>query len=214
MTNKHSQIRALGALAGLFLALIAFAAAAGDLGKPILLVASPDLKGPYQHTALIVVPAGEKHVGFILNRATDTTMGKLFPQHPPSAKVIDPVYFGGPEAADAVFAVLRRDPGAPSVRLFGDLFVTANAQNVDRIIESTPNDARYFVGFVGWQAGGLAAEIEKGFWYVGSPDTSLVFQKDTESMWEDLVKREGHRTTPLRRSEQETRRVDRSLITG
>jgi len=195
-------LRALPALLFIFLAL---GAQAADLGQPLLLVARPDLKGPYTHTALIVVPAGDKHIGFIINRATQTTMGKLFPDHGPSAKVVNPVFFGGPEASDAVFAMVRRNPGPESLRLFNDLYVTANAQNVDRIIETTPNDARYFVGFVGWQPGELASEIEKGYWYVGSPDASLIFQKDTGSMWEDLVRRMGHRATPLKRGEMETR---------
>ena len=197
--------RALHALPAFLLLFFALAARAADLGQPLLLVASPDLKGPYNHTALLVVPAGDKHIGFILNRATQTTMGKLFPDHGPSAKVVDPVFFGGPEASDAVFAMVRRNPGPPSLRLLGDLYVTANAQNVDRIIETTPNDARYFVGFVGWQPGELAAEIEKGYWYVGPPDSSLIFQKETGSMWEDLVKRMGHRATPLKRGDIETR---------
>jgi putative transcriptional regulator len=199
MTNTILRV-----FAGILLLLLALAARAVDLSQPVLLVASPDLKGPYQHTALLVVPAGDKHIGFILNRATETTMGKLFPQHAPSAKVLDPVYFGGPEAADAVFAMVRRDPGRPSLRLLGDLFVTANAENVDRIIETTPNDARYFVGFVGWQQGELAGEIEKGYWYVGAPDPSLVFRKDATGMWDELVKRLGHRVTPLGRGERET----------
>lgn len=198
-------LRALtAALTVMVLVLGAPAARAADLGRPLLLVANADLKGPYAHTALIVVPAGDKHIGFILNRATQTTLGKLFPQHAPSAKVVDPVYFGGPEATDAIFALVRRNPGEPSLRLFGDLFVTANAQNVDRIIETTPNEARYFVGFVGWKPGELAAEIEKGFWYLGTPDPALVFRKETGDMWEDLVQRLGHRTKPLLRGEQET----------
>ena len=194
-------------LAFLLLALVSLNARALDLGQPMLLVASPDLKGPYQHTALVVVPAGDKHIGFIINRATGATMGKLFPDHPPSAKVVDPVYFGGPEASDAIFAMVRRDPGAHALRLFGDLFVTSNAKAVDKIIETTPNDARYFVGFVGWRPGELAAEIQKGFWYVASPDSALIFRKDTTSLWEELVQQMGHRTAPLERGEQETRFV-------
>src|SRR3954447_12082637 len=63
-----------GALAAVLLMLGAPLAGADDLGKPMLLVASPALQGPYTHTALIVVPMGNKHIGFILNRSTQTPM--------------------------------------------------------------------------------------------------------------------------------------------
>ena len=178
-------------VAGLIL-MTACVARAQDLAKPMVLVASPDLEGPYSHTALIVVPRGDTHVGFILNRATEARLATLFPEHAPSAKVADPLFYGGPEAAGSVFALLRRDPGQPSIRLFGDLFVTGNGKNIDRIIEQTPNDARYFAGFVGWTSGELAKEIEAGYWYVADPDAALVFKKDTGSMWEELVTRLGN----------------------
>jgi putative transcriptional regulator len=165
-------------------------AGAQDVRRPLLLVAAPDLEGPYSRTALLVVPmAGGQHVGFILNRATGVKMATLFPGHAPSAKVVDPVYFGGPEMVESIFAVVRRDPGQPSLRLFGDLYVTANANAVDGIIEKTPNDARYFAGFVGWQPGQLAAELDAGYWYAAEPDAALFFRKDTEGLWDELMKR-------------------------
>jgi putative transcriptional regulator len=190
----HAMKRAL-------LACLLFAAAAAlraeDLGSPLLLVATPELRGPYGHTALLVVPMQGQHVGFILNRATDMTLGKLFPDHAPSAKVADPVYLGGPVSANAIFAMVRRDPGEPSLRLFGDVHVTAHAAVVDRIIEQTPNDARYFAGFVGWQPGELAAEIEAGWWLVSEPDAAVVFSKDSgDDMWGALLKRFGKRSAP------------------
>jgi len=166
-------------------------ARAQDLGKPLLLVAAPDLQGPYAHTALIVVPLGDKHFGFILNRASELTLARLFPEHAASAKVADPVYLGGPEVPNALFALTRRDPGAPSMHLFGSLYLTGHAGIIDRIIEQTPNEARYFAGFVGWLPDELAAEIEAGYWYVAEPDESLVFRADTSSLWEELVGRLG-----------------------
>jgi putative transcriptional regulator len=75
------------------------------------------------------------------------------------------------------------------VPLFDDSFVTASAQTVDRIIEQTPNDARYFAGFVGWHPGELQKEIESGFWFVADPDAAVVFSKDTPALWEALVMR-------------------------
>ena len=186
-----------GAMAAIVLLIGAPMAGAQDLNKPMLLVASPSLQGAYTHTALIVVPMGNKHIGFILNRSTDTPMSSAFPDHAPSAKVVDPIYFGGPEAADALFALLPRNPGEPSLHLFGDVYLTANGKNIDRIIETTPNDARYFAGFVGWMPEELAAEIEKGFWYVGDPDASVVFRKGAgEELWRDLSKRLGKGRTP------------------
>jgi putative transcriptional regulator len=175
----------------LLLALLAFGAigvaAAQDLDRPLMLVAVPELQGPYNHTALIVVPAGDGlHFGFIINRATGVKMATLFPEHAPSAKVVDPVYFGGPEMVGSIFAVVRNDPGAHAVPLFGDLYVTANADVVDRIIEKTPNDARYFAGFVGWQPGELAAELEAGYWTVTEPDATLFFRHDTGGLWDEL----------------------------
>ena len=151
----------------------------------------------YSRTALLVVPAaGGQHLGFILNRATDVRLATLFPEHEPSAKVADPVYFGGPHMLGSLFALVRRNPGGPALHLFADLFVTSSASEVDSIIETTPNDARYFVGFVGWESGELAKEVDAGFWYLAEPDTGLLFSKDTGRMWEELVKRVGKPELP------------------
>jgi putative transcriptional regulator len=89
----------------------------------------------------------------------------------------------------SIFAVVRHDPGAQSMHLFGELYVTANAATVDSIIEKTPNDARYFAGFVGWQAGELAAELEAGYWYVTEPEPGLFFRHDTGALWDELMQR-------------------------
>ena len=162
------------------------------LDKPLLLVASPALQGAYSRTALLVFPMRGQHAGFILNRSTDVKLASVFPDHPPSAKVADPIYFGGPEMVDSLFALVRRDPGEASMRVLGDVFVTADADTLDRIIETTPNDARYFAGFVGWRPGELAKELEQGFWYVADPDAALIFSQEPGAMWEDLVERLGN----------------------
>ncbi len=170
----------------------AFAARAEELEKPLLLVASPALQGPYSRTALLVFPMRGQHAGFILNRSTDVKLASVFPEHAPSAKVADPIFFGGPEMMDSLFALVRNNPGEGAVQVLGDLYVTAEAATVDRIIETTPNDARYFAGFVGWRPGELAKEIEAGYWYVQDFDQAQAFRDDTGKMWEDLVERLGN----------------------
>ncbi len=179
-------------VACLLILFAAFAARAEDLEKPLLLVASPALQGPYSRTALLVFPMRGQHAGFILNRSTDVKLASVFPEHAPSAKVADPIFFGGPEMMDSLFALVRNNPGEGAVQVLGDLYVTAEAATVDRIIETTPNDARYFAGFVGWRPGELAKEIEAGYWYVQDFDEKQAFRDDTGKMWEDLVERLGN----------------------
>lgn len=179
---------------GCALAIGAAAAQAQNLARPMLLVAKPALKGAYAHTVLLAVPKGGQHVGLILNRSTGRPMASVFPDHAPSKQVKEPIYFGGPEAADALFAVLRRDPGAASLHLFGDLYMTGNAGAIDAIIERTPNEARYFAGFVGWRARELEAEVRRGFWYVDDADVVEVFRQDAgEAMWQEHSQRLGER---------------------
>ena len=178
------------------LAMASCAAYAQDASKARLLVASPALQGAYRQTTIVAVPADGRHFGFILNRATELRLSTLFPDHAPSAKVAEPVYFGGPEMIDALFAVVPGNPGEQALPLFGELFVTNAASAIDRIIEQTPNNARYFAGFVSWKPGELESEIARGHWYVTEPDAGLVFRRNTNGMWEELLKRLGIRSRP------------------
>jgi putative transcriptional regulator len=159
--------------------------------KPMMLVASPSLQGGYSKSVIVVVPRDGVHVGFIVNYASEVKLAALFPSHLPSEKVAEPVFFGGPQMAETVFAVVNRNPGAEAWPLFGDFFVATASTTIDQIIEQTPNDARYFAGFVGWKAGELAKEIASGWWYVTDPEPS-VLMGDPRSAWEGLVRQLGN----------------------
>ena len=68
-----------------------------------------------------------------------------------------------------------------------DFVMTFRANTIDHVIETTPNDARYFVGYVGWRPGELRTEIDRGLWSVLDADVDTVFRKDTEGLWEELL---------------------------
>jgi putative transcriptional regulator len=162
-------------------------------GDAVLLIAKPELRDPeYRQTVLYVTPTtSDRHIGVIINRPTTRSLASLFPEHEPSKKVIDPVFFGGPFGQSAVFAVVRakQNPGGGSVAFAKDLYFAARVDVVDKIIERTPNDARYYVGYVGWRSGELRQEIDRGLWYVIDADPDLVFRKEPKGMWEELVRR-------------------------
>jgi putative transcriptional regulator len=192
--KKTRPLQAIALVAAMLLALLGGAAQAQDEARPVMLVAKPGMRAAYSQTVLVAVPFGRgEHIGFIINRPLELSLGSMFPEHAPSRKVIDPVHFGGPVMVNTMFAVMR-SPSAPSgdwLPLFADLFVASRAEDIDRVIEHTPNDARYYVGFVGWRAGELDAEIAKGFWYVLEPDPEHVFRKNEEGLWRELVRSLG-----------------------
>lgn len=175
----------------LFLAAPLVAASAAAQEQAMILIAHPAFRDlEYRQTVLIAAPAPNGgHVGVILNRPTKRSLGSLFPEHEPSKKVIDPVYYGGPFSRSALVALVHTDhsPGGGSVPLMKDLYLAFRANTIDHVIETTPNDARYFVGYVGWLPGELKSEIDRGLWTVLDADIDLVFRKDTEGLWEELL---------------------------
>ena len=159
--------------------------------EAMLLVAHPAFRDrDYQQTVLLAAPmTNGGHVGVILNRPTRGSLGSLFPEHEPSKKVIDPVYYGGPFSRGALVALVKTDrvPGAGAVMLMKNLYMAFRVNTIDQIIESTPNDARYYIGYVLWRPGELRAELDRGIWSVLGADREVVFRKDMEGLWEELL---------------------------
>jgi len=183
-------------LTALFVLLLAWAALSRstELSQPLVLVATPELRDPvYGASVLVVTPIGnDQHLGFIVNRPTAVTLGKVFPEHAPSQKIVDPVYLGGPVDVQAIFALVQRpqSPGGSSVQIMPGLFATLDAATVDRIIESGGSRARFVAGLVLWRPGELDAEIRQGAWLVREPDASLV-TRNPDGLWEELVRLAG-----------------------
>src|SRR3954469_9140913 len=175
----------------LLAAALAFCSIASAEEDAILLVAHPAFRDlEYRHTVLLAAPAPNGgHVGVILNRPTKRSLGSLFPEHEPSKKVIDPVYYGGPFSRGALVALVKtgQSPGAGTVPLMKNVYLAFRANTIDHVIESTPNEARYYVGYVGWLPGELKGEIDRGLWSVLDADIDTVFRKDTDTLWEELL---------------------------
>jgi putative transcriptional regulator len=183
------MISALRMLLGLALVVLSAPLAAQE--EALFLIAHPAFRDlEYRQTVLLAAPAPNGgHVGVILNRPTRRSLGSLFPEHEPSKKVADPVYYGGPFSRGALVALVRADssPGTGSVLLMKSLYLAFRANTIDHVIETTPNEARYFVGYVGWRPGELKSEIDRGLWSVLNADVDMVFRKDTEGLWEELL---------------------------
>jgi len=175
------------------MALSASLAWSADISETVVLVAKRTLRDRvYGSSVLLARPLGEeRHVGFIVNKPTNMTLGKLFPQHVPSQKVVDPVYLGGPTGAEVIFAMVKdkKSPGGRSLQLAPGIFLAYDSAVVDRIIETQSEQARFFAGMVMWQPHELADEVKRGLWFVLPAKPEIMLRKTTDSLWEELVGR-------------------------
>jgi putative transcriptional regulator len=189
MNRLGLSLKYFGAILVLF-AGMTVAARAVDLSQAVILVASNRLAGSiYEQTVILAAPLPQGgHLGFVVNRPTQVKLETLFPEQPSTRKVADPVYAGGPILSNAVFAVTRKAPDNDG-NFFSPmpgLVVVIDAATVDRIIETAPNDARYFVGLMFWSPDDLEDEIRNGAWEVRPADVDTVLRANSTGLWKSL----------------------------
>lgn len=166
------------------------AAGAVDVTEPTLLVASTRLDGsPFEQTVIIVAPISNGgHIGFIVNRRTTVKLDALFPDDAAVRNVIEPVSLGGPVLPRAVFALTQHVPAGidSAMPVMPGVYAVLDAPGVDHLIETTPNDARYFLGLMVWQPDQLEAQIESGLWDARAADADMVFSRRSTGLWDTL----------------------------
>ena len=200
--NERLSLPALFLAACAILA-IAWAAPvrAGASDDSIVLVAKRQLQDKlYGSTIVLSRPIGaDRHVGFIMNKPTQVTLGKLFPTHEPSKKVSDPVFLGGPVSPEVIFALVqgKHSPGGRSIKILDDLYLAIDSDVVDSVIEKQSAQARFFAGMVLWRPGELHEELKRGLWYVLDAKSDMVLRKSTEGMWEEFVGRSERKANSI-----------------
>jgi putative transcriptional regulator len=184
--------RALRSIAVIAVGFAGMAAAAGaaDLSGPVILVASERLAGsPFEQTVILATPLPQGgYMGIVVNRPTGVKLESVLPSQASARNVVDQVYAGGPMLQGIVFAVTREVPaeGSKAVPLMPGLVAVMDGESIDRILETAPNAARYFVGLMVWEPGELDDQIGKGAWEMRVPSVQSVLPARSDDLWKIL----------------------------
>ena len=164
-----------------------------------LLAAWPDLMDPnFMHTVVLVCQhSDEGAYGLVTNKLTKFGMGDLLPDHPTLGTSTFPVYLGGPvdhSTMQFVHVVPDRIPGGVSID--GRLWLGGDLDAMGAyLVECLPGEAdlklRVFLGYSGWGAGQLDAELGTGSWVPAPPSLEAIFGETGEPTWRRVVRSIG-----------------------
>jgi putative transcriptional regulator len=167
----------------------------------LFLVASPALADPnFRRSVVLVTQAPDGGtVGFIINRPGSRSLAQILPENDVLKRFTEPLYLGGPVEAAGLFAVFRaRENPQGALRVLDDVSFAMDPAVVEAVLHAPPERVRFFNGYSGWAPGQLAAELERGGWYLLNADADIVFRKNLDTLWEELIRR-AHAVTAFLR---------------
>lgn len=152
-------------------------------------VATEKLGDPNFSQAVVLLvhyDASEGAIGIIVNRKTELTLSKIFPEKKAAP---DPVFEGGPVEIEVVQALIRSaTKPANATPLVGDVYETGSKTEIDKAISShaAPSRFRAFLGYAGWGSEQLEDEIKVGAWSIVRATPNTIFDEDPDSLWDRL----------------------------
>lgn len=165
----------------------------------VFLIAKPELVDPnFRRTVVLVTQTDDAQtIGVIINRPTGKKLPELLPDDPAAANYRDPVYSGGPVMQRVLIAVFRSTtpPPAPAFQVSRGLYLSMHPDNLKALLAAPATQYRLYAGFSGWAPRQLEAELARDDWIVLPADADIVFRKDMEGVWEELLRRALARKT-------------------
>ncbi len=159
-----------------------------------LLIAEPFLGDANFERAVVVIcehTEGDGTFGLILNQATTLHV----------SDVIDdiyadiPLFVGGPVQPDTLHYIHRRpDLIEKSIPLGEGIYWSGNFDQVKQALNLgtlTESDARFFIGYSGWESGQLTKELDEKTWIISKTDADFLFNTPANTLWRDILKRMG-----------------------
>jgi putative transcriptional regulator len=169
------------------------------------LIAMPNMPDPrFAHSVIYMCTHNATGaMGLVINRLyAAIDVRALFEQLKIPMKDKSPplrVHIGGPVEAGRGF-ILHTDDYMQdtSMRVEGDIAMTATLDILQAISENRgPREAILVLGYAGWGAGQLDAEIQAGGWLTAPADSALIFDNDVDTKWERSIQKLGFRPGAL-----------------
>lgn len=159
--------------------------------KNHFLIAMPALADPFfsQAVTYLCEHTPEGAMGVVINRTLELTIGDVLQQLDIPAGAFSttvlPVHWGGPVQPERGF-VLHQPVGnwTSSLPVSDDIALSTSKDILEAIGQQRgPERFLLALGYAGWGAGQLEAEIKENAWLHGPADIDILFEKAVDLRW-------------------------------
>ncbi|MFN2508931.1 MAG: YqgE/AlgH family protein [Chthoniobacterales bacterium] len=152
-----------------------------------LLVAHPNMIDPNFRRAVLFIyehNPQEGAGGVIINRPLDKQVSDLVSETPPAGLEEVPVFLGGPVGRNQLMFATFEWEDANGLRLNHNVGVDEAHERVGE----DPASIRAFVGYAGWTAGQLEAEMKQKAWVLQKPSRAVLRPDRLPKLWFDIMR--------------------------
>jgi putative transcriptional regulator len=165
-----------------------------DIRAGTLLVAPPALDDPNFNRAVVLLceHTDEGSFGLVLNRPLEATPSDLVDGMDGYTGRLN---LGGPVQTDTLHYLHRHgDTVTDAVGITDGVMWGGDFELIRAMIAADATseaDLRFYLGYAGWSAGQLQAELDQGGWFLTDAHPEDVFIPDSDALWRSVLRRMG-----------------------
>ena len=153
------------------------------------LVAHPNMLDPNFRRTVLFISAHDPEdgaIGVIINRPLEKSVADLASETPPEDLANVPVFFGGPVGNNQLMLAAFEWHKEEGLKLNQH---SLDGEKWKLAAETLPVFA--FLGYAGWSAGQLEAEMKQKAWIVQKPSRAALKSERLSRLWFDIMNRLG-----------------------
>jgi putative transcriptional regulator len=165
---------------------------------PGFLIAMPQLEDPnFDRSVVLMVEHGPNgSFGLVVNRPSEIKLASVVEtlgiEWGGDPDVV--VWSGGPVQTRTGW--LLHEPtdvegAALATEVASGILLSSSPDHLRAVAAAPPARLRFFLGYAGWGAGQLEAELARGAWLLAPASADLLFDRDPELLWDAAIRSLG-----------------------
>lgn len=155
-----------------------------------LLIAHPNMLDPNFRRSVLFISSHDPEegaMGVILNRPLDKQVADLVGEIPPEGLADVPVFLGGPVGKNQLMFATFEWLDGNGLKLNHNVDVNEAHERAGE----DPASIRAFVGYAGWSAGQLEAEMKQKAWILQKPIRATLTPDRLPKLWFEIMRELG-----------------------